>query len=154
MAPLENWVKLSNLRESHQQPSKREPNHPAEPLVWLSVWIGPGYTGCMSRLSQEALKLLLPGAVVWPWLSSSFNLGAHHTPFCSVLLSSSTNLQAPGAGQVVDGSPDPPVDQHPGLELFIQACDVFVNVPALLSETQRPSSGVCLPDSWRNYSWQ
>lgn len=44
-----------------------------------------------------------------------------------------SNLQASGAGEVVDGTPDSPVDQDPGLEFLIETCDVFMHIPILLS---------------------
>lgn len=44
-----------------------------------------------------------------------------------------THLLAAEASEVVDGTPDSPVDQDPGLELLIQTRDVFMHIPALLS---------------------
>lgn len=48
-----------------------------------------------------------------------------------------THLLAAEAGEVVDGTPDSPVDQDPGLELLIQTRDVFMHIPALLSAQKK-----------------
>lgn len=46
-------------------------------------------------------------------------------------------LLASRAGEVVDGTPDSPVDQDPGLELLVQTYDVFIHFPALLSANMK-----------------
>lgn len=53
-----------------------------------------------------------------------------------------THLLASWAREVVNGAPDSPVDQDPGLEFLIKAGDVFVHIPALLSAEISTQSAV------------
>lgn len=57
-------------------------------------------------------------------------------------------LLASRAGEVVDGTPDSPVDQDPGLELFVQTCDVFIHFPTLLSANVKGRTHLQCDEDW------